>query len=191
MKKTMSVLTAAAALTGSLASFGAASFSTPATAVTQTTSLSENTNQSAAELVKNLYNTAYTGEMPQQVQGLTINKSTKGDVHAKLGEPEPPSRGDNRFDLYHRNIGNPGYGFSYHKDMTISEISYFGTGVERQLNLGGVTPEVLRNEIGPANRVLTVPFTDEIDYVYDTGRYELHFVIGKDQTAEHVNLKAK
>ncbi|MCY9076721.1 hypothetical protein MOE51_20540, partial [Bacillus inaquosorum] len=42
--------------------------------------LSENTNQSAAELVKNLYSTAYTGEMPQQVQGLTINKSTKGDV---------------------------------------------------------------------------------------------------------------
>lgn len=191
MKKTMSVLTATAALTGSLSGFGAASFSTPAKAITQTTSISENTNQSAAELVKNLYNTAYTGEMPQQVQGLTINKSTKGDVHAKLGEPERPPGGDNRFDLYHWNMGNPGYGFSYHKDMTISEIRYFGTGVERQLNLGGVTPEVLRNEIGPANRVLTVPFTDEIDYVYDTGRYELHFVIGKDQTADHVNLKAK
>lgn len=101
MKKTMSVLTATAALTGSLSGFGAASFSTPAKAITQTTSISENTNQSAAELVKNLYNTAYTGEMPQQVQGLTINKSTKGDVHAKLGEPERPSGGDNRFDLYH------------------------------------------------------------------------------------------
>ncbi|WP_412095780.1 hypothetical protein [Bacillus haynesii] len=47
MKKTMSVLTAAAALTGSLSCFGAASFSTPANAVTQTTPLSENTNQSA------------------------------------------------------------------------------------------------------------------------------------------------
>ncbi|MGY5386779.1 YjgB family protein [Bacillus spizizenii] len=191
MKKAMSVLTAAAALTGSLSGFGAASFSTPANAVNQTTSLSENTNQSAAELVKNLYSSAYTGEMPQRVQGLTLNKSTKGDVHATLGEPERPSGGDNRFDLYHWNMGNPGYGFSYHKDMTISEIRYFGTGVERQLNLGGVTPEMLRNEIGSANRVLTVPFTDEIDYVYDTGRYELHFVIGKDQTADHVNLKAK
>lgn len=191
MKKTMSVLTSAVVLTGTLSSFGAASFSTPAKGVTQTNTLSENTNQSAAELVKNLYSTAYTGEMPQQVQGLTVNKSTKGDVHAALGEPERPSGGDNRFDLYHWNMGQPSYGFSYHKDMTISEIRYFGTGVERQLNLGGVTPEVLQNEIGPANRVLTVPFTDEIDYVYDTGRYELHFVIGTDQTADHVNLKAK
>ncbi|QYX44707.1 YjgB family protein [Bacillus inaquosorum] len=191
MKKTMSVLTAAAVLTGTLSGLGAASFSTPAKGVTQTNTLSENTNQSAAELVKNLYSTAYTGEMPQQAQGLTVNKSTKGDVHAALGEPKRPSGGDNRFDLYHWNMGQPGYGFSYHKDMTISEIRYFGTGVERQLNLGGVTPEVLQNEIGPANRVLTVPFTDEIDYVYDTGRYELHFVIGKDQTADHVNLKAK
>ncbi|MEC0544735.1 YjgB family protein [Bacillus inaquosorum] len=191
MKKTMSVLTSAVVLTGTLSSFGAASFSTPAKGVTQTNTLSENTNQSAAELVKNLYSTAYTGEMPQQAQGLTVNKSTKGDVHAALGEPERPVGGDNRFDLYHWNMGHPGYGFSYHKDMTISEIRYFGTGVERQLNLGGVTPEVLQNEIGPANRVLTVPFTDEIDYVYDTGRYELHFVIGTDQTADHVNLKAK
>ncbi|MCY8720787.1 MULTISPECIES: YjgB family protein [unclassified Bacillus (in: firmicutes)] len=191
MKKTMSILTAAAALTGTLSGFGAASFSTPAKAATQTSTISEDTNHSAAELVKNLYNTAYTGEMPQQVQGLTINKSTKGDVHAALGEPERPVGGDNRFDLYHWNMGQPGYGFSYHEDMTISEIRYFGTGVERQLNLGGVTPEVLRNELGPANRVLTVPFTDEIDYVYDTGQYELHFVIGTDQTADHVNLKAK
>ncbi|MGM0948922.1 MAG: YjgB family protein [Bacillota bacterium] len=191
MNKTMSVLTATAALTGSLSSLGAAPFPTPVKAETQATTLSEDTNQSAADLVKNLYNTAYTGEMPQQAQGLTINKSTKGDVHAKLGEPERPSGGDNRFDLYHWNMGNPGYGFSYHQDMTISEIRYFGTGVERQLNLGGVTPEVLRNELGAANRVLTVPFTDEIDYVYDTGRYELHIVIGKDQTADHVNLKAK
>ncbi|MGF7533596.1 YjgB family protein [Bacillus mexicanus] len=191
MKKTMSVLTAAAALTGSLSGLGAASFSTPAKAAAQTSPLSENTNQSAAELVKNLYNTAYTGEMPQQAQGLTVNKSTRGDVHAQLGEPERPAGRDNQFDLYHWNMGNPGYGFSYHKDMTISEIRYFGTSVERRLNLGGVTPEVLQNQLGPANRILTVPFTDEIDYVYDTGRYELHFVIGKDQTADHVNLHAK
>ncbi|KAF1680775.1 YjgB family protein [Bacillus sp. SKDU12] len=191
MKKTMSVLTAAAALIGSLSGLGAASFSTPAKAAAQTSPLSENTNQSAAELVKNLYNTAYTGGMPQQAQGLTVNKSTRGDVHAQLGEPERPAGGDNQFDLYHWNMGNPGYGFSYHKDMTISEIRYFGTSVERRLNLGGVTPEVLQNQLGPANRILTVPFTDEIDYVYDTGRYELHFVIGKDQTADHVNLHAK
>ncbi|CAN2253142.1 YjgB family protein [Bacillus vallismortis] len=187
MKKTMSVLTAAAALSGTLSGLGAAPFPNQ----TQAATLSEDTNQSADELVKDLYNTAYKGEMPKQAQGLVINKSTKGDVHAALGEPERPIAGDNRFELYRWNMGQPGYGFSYHQDMTISEIRYFGTGVERQQNVGGVTPEVLRNELGRANRVLTVPFTDEIDYVYDTGQYELHFVMGTDQAADHVNLKAK
>ncbi|OLF95305.1 hypothetical protein CHCC14809_0601 [Bacillus licheniformis] len=44
----MPVLTAAPALTSSISGFGAASFSTSANPVTQATSLSENTNQSAA-----------------------------------------------------------------------------------------------------------------------------------------------
>lgn len=91
MKKTMSAITAAAAVTSCFTGFGAASFSAPAKAATQTNTLPENTNQSAAELVKNLYNTAYKGEMPQQAQGLTINKSTKGDVHAAFGDRKDQS----------------------------------------------------------------------------------------------------
>ncbi|MCY9188574.1 YjgB family protein [Bacillus mojavensis] len=188
MKKTISALTAAAALSCTVFGFGTA---LPAKAAAQANPPAEETTSSSAELVKSLYNTAFTGEMPQQVQGLTMNKSTKGDVHAKMGEPERPAGGNNMFDLYSWNMGNPGYGFSYNKDMTISEIRYFGTGVERRLNLGGVTPDVLSDQIGPADRILTVPFTDEIDYIYDTGRYELHFVIGEDQTANHVNLRAR
>ncbi|MCI4140346.1 YjgB family protein, partial [Bacillus vallismortis] len=74
----------------------------------------------------------------------------------------------------------PGYGFSDHQDMTISVIRYFGTGVERQQNVGGVTPEVLRYELGRANRVFTVAFTYEIDFVFDTGQYELLFVMGTE-----------
>lgn len=52
MKKTMSAITAAAAVTSCFTGFGAASFSAPAKAAAQTNTLSENTNQSAAELVK-------------------------------------------------------------------------------------------------------------------------------------------
>lgn len=87
MKKTISALTAAAALSGTVFGFGTA---IPAKAAAQTNPPAEETTSSSAKLVKNLYNTAFTGEMPQQVQGLTINKSTKGDVHAKMGEPERP-----------------------------------------------------------------------------------------------------
>lgn len=48
----MSAITAAAAVTSCFTGFGAASFSAPAKAAAQTNTLSENTNQSAAELVK-------------------------------------------------------------------------------------------------------------------------------------------
>ena len=65
------------------------------------------------------------------------------------------------------------------------------TGVERRLNLGSVTPDVLSKQIGSADKILTVPKTGETDYVYHTGQYELRFVIGSDQKADHVNLKAR
>ncbi|GIN77679.1 hypothetical protein J41TS8_27200 [Bacillus sp. J41TS8] len=51
--------------------WGAVLFSTDKHRPKQPRSL-KNTNQSATELVKNLYNSAYTGEMPQQVQGLAV-----------------------------------------------------------------------------------------------------------------------
>lgn len=130
--------------------------------------------------------------MPGNVQGLKINNSTKKDVHHKLGDPE---KVDNQFDLYGWEMGQPGYGFAYNKDNTISEIRNFGTGVERQTNLGGITPDLLGEQLGLADKILKVPGTDETDYVYKTGNYELHFVIGDnpvidgfDQTVNHVNL---
>lgn len=129
--------------------------------------------------------------MPQNVRGLKINQSTRQDVYDKIGEPEQKADSRNPFDLYSWNMGNPGYGFSYHKNGKISEIRYFGTGVERRLNLGSVTPDVLSKQIGSADKILTVPKTGETDYVYHTGQYELRFVIGSDQKADHVNLKAR
>ncbi|WP_088053038.1 YjgB family protein [Virgibacillus dakarensis] len=144
------------------------------------------TNQEAAEYLNNIYDQAFTGEMPSAVHGLKINKSTKRDVHQKLGSPQKVK---GQFDLYSWNMGNPGYGFSYNKDNTISEIRNFGTGVERQTNLGGITPAVLSEQIGSPDKILAVPDTNEMDFVYETGDYELHFVVGSDQTVDHVNLK--
>lgn len=131
--------------------------------------------------------------MPGNVQGLQINESNKQDVHNKLGKPV---KVDGQFDLYSWDMGNPGYGFAYNKDNSISEIRNFGTAVERQTNLGDITPDLLGNQLGSADKILNVPRTDETDYVYETGKYEIHFIIGDnpimegpDQTVNHVNLK--
>lgn len=144
------------------------------------------TNQEAAETLNNIYDHAYIGEMPGEDHAFRINKSTKKDIHQKLGDPQEV---DGSFDLYHWEMGNPGYGFAYNQDNTVSEIRYFGTGVERQQNLGGITPEVLNEQIGKADKTLAVPDSEETDYVYKTSNYELHFIVGNDQTVDHVNLK--
>ncbi|MFD2211645.1 YjgB family protein [Virgibacillus halophilus] len=144
------------------------------------------TNQEAAEYVNAIYDSAYSGKMPREAHDLKMNKSSKKAVHERLGEPQETEGG---FDLYGWEMGNAGYGFAYNKDNTISEIRNFGTGVERQKNLGGITPAVLNEQFGSADKILAVPQTNEMDYVYNTGKYELHFVVGGDNTADHVNLK--
>ncbi|MDY0395725.1 YjgB family protein [Virgibacillus halophilus] len=155
------------------------------------------TNQEAAKTLNNIYDQAYIGQMPREVHGLTVHKSTKEDVHQKLGEPEEPATKDNPFDRYHGSMGNPSYAISYDKNDKVNEIRNFGTNVERQTNLGGITPAVLSEQIGSPDKILDVPDTNELDYVYKTDDYELHFVIGDNpiikghkQTVNHVNLKA-
>lgn len=186
-KKTLATGLSAVMLTG--CAFGAEAFSV--TQPVHAAAASKTENQRAQELVNSLDQSAFKGEMPQHVKGLKINQSTRQDVYDKIGEPEQKADSRNPFDLYSWNMGNPGYGFSYHKNGKISEIRYFGTGVERRLNLGGVTPDVLIKQIGSADKILTVPKTGETDYVYHTGQYELRFVIGSDQKADHVSLKAR
>jgi|SRR5699024_45391 len=156
----------------------------PATAVSGIHS--STANQEAAENLNHIYDHAFIGEMPGKDHTLTINKSTKEDIHEKLGTPE---KVEGRFNLYHWEMGNPGYGFAYNEDDTVSEIRYFGTGVERDQNLEGITPAILDEQLGQADEIYTVPGTNETDYVYNTDEYELHFVVGSDQTVDYVNLK--
>lgn len=147
------------------------------------------TNQKAARTLNNIYDEAYIGEMPREVHGLKVNESTKEDVHQRLGAPEEPATKNNPFDRYHGSMGNRSYAIAYHQNGTVSEIRNFGTGVERQTNLGGISPAVLNEQIGSADNILVVPHTNEMDYVYKTGDYELHFVVGNNQKVDHVNLE--
>lgn len=77
----------------------------------------------------------------------------------------------------------------------IDEIRYFGTNVEKETNIGGMTPSLLKKQLGPADSVSTIPQTKEKKYVYQTGDYELEFIVGHDPdmsqhelTVLHINL---
>lgn len=147
-----------------------------------------NENQGAINTANSLYNSAFKGQFPKVVEGLKIGVSTKADVYKKIGTPEMPASGSSSFDVYSANMGNPGYAFSYNTNGTIKEIRYFGTNVERQTNLGRVTPVLLEKQFGVADEIRKVPGTGEKDYVYKTGKYEVRFIIKQDGTASHVNL---
>lgn len=84
----MATAVTATVLTGSVLGLGMASFSAPAQAASQSAAASETTNPRAAEILNELYNTAFKGEMPQDIEGLKVNKSTQSDVYNKIGEPE-------------------------------------------------------------------------------------------------------
>ena len=145
-------------------------------------------NENALETLNKLYKHAHLGEMHNFEHELTLNKSTREDVRIELGSPDEEADTTNDFDKYHGSMGQASYAFSYHKNGTISEIRYFGTNIEREQNLGGINAEVLNEQLGSPDKILTVPNTNEINYVYKTGDYELHFIIDDSQTVNHVNL---
>jgi hypothetical protein len=179
---------AATILTGSILGLGA-TYSTsiePAHAAQVKTVHANTYQQDSVKKLKMIYHEAFKGQMPFAAEGLKIHKSTKKDVHKALGTPGMVSGG---FDYYHAEMGHPGFAFAYNKDKTISQIRYFGTNVERKDNLGSITPNVLSKQIGSADHIRRVKGTNEINYIYKTGKYELEFIVGKDHTVNHVNLK--
>lgn len=190
LKKNTTKLLAASVITGTVLGVGIPSATGTADAAAESGIFSELTNPKAAQNLNDIYDEAFNGEMPGLVHGLKVDKSTKDDVHAQIGTPEEPAAKDDPFDRYHGSMGEPSYAITYHKDKTVAEIRNFGPQVERQQNLGGITPAVLNEQLGSADQILAVPNTNEMDYVYQTDDYELHFVVGNDQKVDHVNLKA-
>ena len=181
--RTFSKWGAAALLSGSLFAAGTGLSTEPVAAA----SPSSITNPQAVDTLHEIYKSAFNGEMPHLPKDFIISEDKRKDVRATFGQPS----GNSSFDVYPAEMGHPGYAFAYKKDGTISQIRYFGTNVERQMNLGSITPKVLGKEIGSADLIRTVPGTHERDYIYHTGEYELHFIVGDDQTVNHINLKEK
>ncbi|MFS0559270.1 YjgB family protein [Terribacillus sp. 179-K 1B1 HS] len=146
---------------------------------------SSETNEAALETLQTIYTQAYEGSSVGLAGNFTIGESTRTDVVDRLGKPFL----SDTFDTYHAEMGNPGFSFAYSEDGILSEIRYLGTNVERQTNLGSITPAILEEELGKADAITSISQTDQHKYLYETGDFELEFIVN-DETlqVDHVNL---
>lgn len=146
----------------------------------------------ALKTLNSFYKPALKGQFPGAVSGLTIGKSTKQDVYKAIGEPSVPGKDSDAFDVYGANMGNLGYAFSY-KLNKIREMRYFGTNVERQTNIGGITMKMLKkNWFAPdATTTFKNGKTKQTKLTYHRGEYKLEFIFNSSTDLDHINLLKK
>lgn len=149
-------------------------------------SIEEEQKQMALETLNGLAENAKEGKMYRPAQSFIIGQTTRDDVIGTIGEPEDVQ---GEFDHYHGSMGNPSVAFSYDAKGVLAEARYFGTNVERQTNLGGITEKDLIEQLGNPTEDYTIQETGEKNMRYNIGSYDLQFVIGEDGTPDHVNLK--
>lgn len=146
----------------------------------------------ALKTLNSFYKPALKGQFPGAVSGLTIGRSTKQDVYKAIGEPSVPGKHADAFDVYVANMGNPGYAFSY-KLNKIREMRYFGTNVERQTNIGGITMKMLKqNWFAPdATTTFKTGKIQQTKLTYYRGDYKLEFIFNSSTELDHMNLLKK
>ncbi len=146
----------------------------------------------ALKTLNSFYKPALKGQFPGAVSGLTIGRSTKQDVYKAIGEPSVPGKHADAFDVYVANMGNPGYAFSY-KLNKIREMRYFGTNVERQTNIGGITMKMLKqNWFAPdATTTFKTGKIKQTKLTYYRGDYKLEFIFNSSTELDHMNLLKK
>ncbi|GIO31071.1 hypothetical protein J2TS6_22120 [Paenibacillus albilobatus] len=148
--------------------------------------------ENALKTLNSFYKPALKGQFPGAVSGLTIGKSTKQNVIQKIGEPTVPGKSSGAFDVYGADMGNPGYAFSYQQNK-IREMRYFGTNVERQTNIGGITISMLKQNWYAPNAVSTFKNgkKTQTKLTYIRGDYKLEFIFNSSKDLDHINLTAK
>ncbi|GKW45549.1 DUF4309 domain-containing protein [Planococcus sp. NCCP-2050] len=144
--------------------------------------------QMAIETLKGIVKDAEKGVVYRFASGFTVGESTREEVYAEISKPEEQT---GEFDFYHGSMGQASYQIKYDENEVMQEARYFGTNVERQTNLGGITKEDLIKEIGKPEEERAISATGETNIVYQIGDYELQFILGEDGTADHVNLLKK
>ena len=159
-----------------------------ASAANQDNSASEH----ALQTLKSFYKPALKGEFPGAVSNLTVGKSTRKEVIKTIGEPEQPRKNANGYDVYSANMGNPGYAITYKSDK-IREMRYFGTNVERQTNIGGITMNMVKQHWLAPNSTTTIKNgkTKQTKFTYIRGNYKVEFIFNSSTDLDHINLLTK
>ncbi|MFC5603470.1 DUF4309 domain-containing protein [Sporosarcina koreensis] len=139
----------------------------------------------ALDVLAGIFEDAKTGKVYRLSDGIYIGKTTRKEVIEMIGEPEEKDT----FDHYHGSMGNASYDLAYNEKGILKEARYFGTNVERQTNLGGITTKDLIENIGEPDQKREMNSTNETNYIYQVGDFELQFIMQEDGTTDHVNLK--
>ncbi|MGO4545003.1 YjgB family protein [Paenibacillus sp. 2TAB23] len=146
----------------------------------------------ALTTLNSFYKLALKGQFPGGMKGLTLGTSTRQDVQDQIGKAEAPGKDADAFDVYHAEMGHPGYAISY-KLNKIREMRYFGTNIERQNNIGGITQNMLYKAWGMPNSAKTIhngKLTQK-KIVYNRGDYQLSFIFNSTTELDHINLTHK
>ncbi|WP_106767610.1 YjgB family protein [Paenibacillus faecalis] len=192
MAKTLLLATSMAAVIGS-GSIGAEQAILPShQAEAASVSRSEHAAPTPLQTLNSFYKPALKGQFPGAVSGLTVGKSTKQDVIQKIGEPTKPGKHASSFDVYGANMGSPGYAFLY-KSNKIQEMRYFGTNVERQTNIGGITIEMVKQNWYAPSSVSKIKNgkKTQTKLTYNRGDYKIEFIFNSSTDLDHINLLKK
>lgn len=146
-------------------------------------------NGQALATLNSFYKPALKGQFPGSVSGLTVGQSTKQQVINQIGKAPQPAKDADSFDIYGADMGHPGYGFAY-KLNKIREIRYFGTNIERQTNIGGITMNMVKqNWFAPTStRTIQTGKVKQTVLTYKRGAYKLEFVFNSSTNLDHINL---
>ncbi len=97
-KKPAARMVSAVILTGSLLGAGATFSIEPVEAASTMDSASAIAKDHALTTLHEIYNKAFSGEMPYTAMGLKINENTQKDVYETFGPPPEPGNTDETFD---------------------------------------------------------------------------------------------
>ncbi|CAI6040677.1 YjgB family protein [Cohnella sp. JJ-181] len=176
----------ALSVAGGIPTYAAAAAAAPAAAPVDA-------HMKAFQTLMSFYKPALQGQFPN-FHSFTIGSTTHDTVIKAIGEAESPAKDADGFDVYHAEMGHPGYAINY-KLGKIREMRYFGTNVERETNLGGISARMLFQHWGTPNESVLIKAgkTVQKKVTYVRGKYQLEFIFNNKSglDLDHINLVKK
>ncbi len=187
----------ALALTGvaTAGSFVASTSLTAPSAYAASTTASQ--QMSGAALLNTFYKPALKGMFPSAngnpVNKFIVGKTTRANVIATYGKPTTPRKTASGYDMYHAEMGTPGYAMSYNSANVLKEIRYLGTQVERKQTIGSITMSVLKKTWYAPSSTSTIMTggKKQTKLTYNRGDYKLEFIYNSPTDLDHINLLKK